>query len=329
MKNFLSAILLAAAAIVPFAAAAWEPTRPVTVYVGNTPGAGNEIAFRKLAELVQRNNPKFVYVVQNIPGADSVIAQNRFLDSAPDGYTANLPSHMSTYVTNDIWQKDIKKFKYNDFTDVLTMGKSPLVLVASPRSMINTPEDFITLISTTKKPISIAVGGGAHRTAFEYLIYRGQGNKDLVRPIRFNGPLPTVTSVAAFDGKSGTEFGIMPIAVAKPLLDAGRVKAIGFTGNRKMDQYPKIPLLNTVAPGINVYAAWSLQLPPNTPADVVDWYQREFSKAVRSAEYKEWMENQVVFYEESELTPEGLRKHMNELRATFIPVLETIDLTKE
>jgi tripartite-type tricarboxylate transporter receptor subunit TctC len=320
---------LAAAAILPFAAGAWEPTKPVTVYVGNTPGAGNEIAFRKLAELVQRNNPKFVYVVQNIPGADSVIAQNRFLDAAPDGYTANLPSHMSTYVTNDIWQKDIKKFKYNDFTDVLTMGKSPLVLVASPRSMINTPEDFITLISTTKKPISIAVGGGAHRTAFEYLMYRGQGNKDLVRPIRFNGPLPTVTSVAAFDGKSGTEFGIMPIAVAKPLLDAGRVKAIGFTGNRKMDQYPKIPLLNTVAPGINVYAAWSLQLPPNTPADIVDWYQREFAKAVRSAEYKEWMENQVVFYEESELTPAGLRKHMNELRTTFIPVLETIDLTKE
>jgi tripartite-type tricarboxylate transporter receptor subunit TctC len=329
MKNFLSALLLAAAAVVPFAAAAWEPTRPVTVYVGNTPGAGNEIAFRKLAELVQRNNPKFVYVVQNIPGADSVVAQNKFLDAAPDGYTANLPSHMSTYVTNDIWQKDIKKFKYNDFTDVLTMGKSPLVLVASPRSMINTPEDFITLISTTKKPISIATGGGAHRTAFEYLMYRGQGNKELVRPIRFNGPLPTVTSVAAFDGKSGTEFGIMPIAVAKPLLDAGRVKAIGFTGNRKMDQYPKIPLLNTVAPGINVYAAWSLQLPPKTPANIVDWYQREFAKAVRSVEYKEWMENQVVFYEESELTPAGLLKHMNDLRATFIPVLETIDLTKE
>jgi tripartite-type tricarboxylate transporter receptor subunit TctC len=329
MKNFLSALLLAAAAIVPFAAAAWEPTKSVTVYVGNTPGAGNEIAFRKLAELVQRNNPKFVYVVQNIPGADSVVAQNRFLDAAPDGYTANLPSHMSTYVTNDIWQKDIKKFNYNDFTDVLTMGKSPLVLIASPRSMINTPEDFITLISTTKKPISIAVGGGAHRTAFEYLMYRGQGNKDLVRPISFNGPLPAVTSVATFDGKSGTEFGIMPIAVAKPLLDAGRVKAIGFTGNRKMDQYPKIPLLNTIAPGINVYAAWSLQLPPKTPANIVDWYQREFSKAVRSAEYKEWMENQVVFYEESELTPSGLLKHMNELRATFMPVLETIDLTKE
>jgi tripartite-type tricarboxylate transporter receptor subunit TctC len=329
MKTILSALLLAVSMTLSFTAVAWEPTKPVTVYVGNTPGAGNELAFRKLAEIVQRNNPKFVYVVQNIPGADSVVSQNKFLDAAPDGYTVSLPSHMSSYVTNDIWQKDIKKFKYDSFTDVLTMGKSPLVLVASTRSMINTPKDFVTLISTTKQPINIAVGGGAHRTTFEYLMYRGQGNKYLVKPIRFNGPVPSVTSVAGFDGKSGTEFGIMPIAVAKPLIDAGKVKAIGFTGTRRMEQYPRVPLLNTVAPGINVYAAWSLQLPPNTPENIVSWYQTEFSKAVRSYEYSEWMNNQVVFYEEAELTPAGLRKHMKELRATFIPVLETIDLTKE
>jgi tripartite-type tricarboxylate transporter receptor subunit TctC len=142
----------------------------------------------------------------------------------------------------------------------------------------------VTLISTTKQPINSAVGGGAHRTTFEYLMYRGQGNKDLVKPIRFNGPVPAVTSVAGFDGKTGTEFGIMPIAVAKPLIDAGKVKAIGFTGTRRMEQYPRVPLLNTVAPGINVYAAWSLQLPPNTPKNIVNWYQTEFSKAIRSLE---------------------------------------------
>ena len=318
MKRFIAAIMLAVMAAAP--ALAWEPTKPVTVIVGNTPGAGNEIAFRKLAEIVQRTNPKFIF---------GVVAQNRFVDAAPDGHTINLPSHMSTYVTNDIWQKDIKKFNYDSFTDVLTMGKSPLVLVASPKSMINTPEDFITLIAKTNKPINIATGGGAHRTAFEYLMFRGQGNKDLVKPIRFNGPMPAVTSVATFDLKGGTEFGIMPIAVAKPLIDAGKVKAIGFTGTRKMEQYPKVPLLNTVAPGINVYAAWSLQLPPQTPADIVKWYQQEFSKAVLSQEYKEWTNNQVVFIEEAELVPAGLRQHMNDLRSTFLPVLQTIDLSKE
>ena len=325
IKKLFAALLLA-----PVLAFAWEPTKPVTVVVGNTPGAGNEIAFRKLAEIVQKQNPKFVYVVQNIPGADSVIANNKVLEAPNDGYTINLPSHMSSYVTNDIWQKDIKKYNYDSFVDVLTMGKSPLVLVAHPSSTVNTPQDFVKLISATTKPVNVATGGGAHRTAYEFLMEKGRGNRELVRPIRFNGPLPTVTSVASFQpGKDGTEFGILPIAVAKPLVDAGRVKPIGFTGTQRMSQFPSVPLLRDVAPGINVYAAWSIQLPPGTDREIVAWYQKTFAAAVRSKEYAEWREGQVVFYAEDELTPAGLKKHMDELRAAFIPVLSRIDLSKE
>jgi tripartite-type tricarboxylate transporter receptor subunit TctC len=321
--------LLIAALLVPVLAFAWEPTRPVTVYIGNTPGAGNEMAFRKLAEIVQKRNPTFVYVVQNIPGADSVIANNRFLEATPDGHTINLPSHMSSYVTNDIWEKNIKKYNYDSFVDVLTMGKSPLVLVASAKSDVNTPEQFVRLIRTATSPINVAIGGGAHRTAFEYLMTKGNGNKDQVRSIKFNGPVPALQSVGQWDGKIGTEFGIMPIAVAKTLIDAGRVKPIGFTGTRKMSQFPAVPLLNEIAPGINVYAAWSIQLPPNTDRDVIAWYQREFAAAVRSAEYKEYTDANIIFYSEAELTPAGLKRHMDELRAAFLPVLGKIDLSKE
>ena len=326
MKRLLALLLVTASTLVH---AQWQPTKPVTVIVGNTPGAGNEIAFRKLAEIVQKtSHPKFVYVVENRPGADSVIAQNHFKTEAPDGYTINLPSHMSTYVTNDIWEKSIKKYNYDSFVDVLTMGKSPLVLVASPRSGINTPQEFIKYIQSGRT-INVAIGGGAHRTAFEYLMSKGNGNKDTVKPIKFNGPMPAVTSVASYDGKTGTEFGIMPIAVAKALVDAGKVKPIGFTGTQKMAQFPNVPLLRDVAPGINVYAAWSIQLPPGTNRDIVEWYQQQFSAAVRSREYAEYREANVIFYAEDELTPAGLKRHMDDLRAAFIPVLSKIDLSKE
>lgn len=325
MKKLLSTLALA---VLPVFAFAWEPTKPVTVIIGNTPGAGNEMAFRKLADIVQKQNPKFIYVVQNIPGADSVIANNKFLEATNDGHTINLPSHMSSYVTNDIWEKNIKKYNYDSFVDVLTMGKSPLVLVASPKSGINTPQEFVKYIQSGRT-INIAIGGGAHRTAFEYLMAKGNGNKDTVKPIKFNGPQPAVQSVASFDGKTGTEFGIMPIAVAKALVDAGKVKPIGFTGTQKMPQFPKVPLLREVAPGINVYAAWSIQLPPGTNKDIVEWYQKQFSAAVRSAEYKEYTDPNVIFYAEDELNPAGLKKHMDELRAAFIPVLSKIDLSKE
>ena len=76
MKRLLALLLVTSSIL----AQAWEPIKPVTVIVGNTPGAGNELAFRKLAEIVQVTNPKFVYVVSNIPGADSVVAQNKFLE---------------------------------------------------------------------------------------------------------------------------------------------------------------------------------------------------------------------------------------------------------
>jgi len=315
-------------ALLPVAAWAWEPSRTITAIVGNAPGAGNEMAFRKLAEIVAKRNPGFSYIVQPMPGADSVVANNRFLDAPTDGHTINLPSHMSSYVTNDIWEKSIKKYNYDSFVDVLTIGKSPLVLVAHPSSGINTPQEFVKYIASGRT-INVATGGGAHRTAFEYLMDRAKGNRDQVKAIKFNGPVAAVQSVASYDGKTGTEFGIMPIAVARAMVDAGKVKAIGFTGTRKMPQYPTVPLLNTVVPGINVYAAWAIQLPPGTRSDIVEWYQQQFSAAVRSAEYKEYADANVIFYAEDELTPAGLKRHMDELRATFIPVLSKIDLSKE
>ena len=320
--------ILAILALLPALAFAWEPTKPVTVIIGNTPGAGNEMAFRKLAQIVQKENPKFVFVVQNIPGADSVIANNKFLEANNDGHTINLPSHMSSYVTNDIWEKNIKKYNYDSFVDVLTMGKSPLVLVASPKSGINTPQEFVKYIQSGRT-INVAIGGGAHRTAYEYLMEKGRGNKDSVKPVKFNGPMPAVTSAASFDGKTGTEFAIIPIAVAKALVDAGKVKPIGFTGTQKMAQFPNVPLLRDVAPGINVYAAWSIQLPPGTDKEIVAWYQQQFAAAVRSKEYAEYREANVILYAEDELTPAGLKRHMDELRTAFIPVLSKIDLSKE
>jgi tripartite-type tricarboxylate transporter receptor subunit TctC len=323
MKRLLLLLLL-----IPTIVFAWEPTKPVIVYIGNTSGAGNELAFRKLGEIVKEKHPTFVYAIMNVPGADSVVANNRFVDAKPDGYTINIPSHMSSYVTNDVWEKKVKQYQWNSFIDVLTIGKSPLVLVAWPNSTVNTPQDFMKLIHNTNKPINIALGGGAHRTAFEYLMLKADGNKDQVKPIKFNGPAPAVQSVASLD-VGMTEFGIMPLAVARSLIDSGRVKAIGITGTRVMPQYPTIPLLNTVAPGINIYAAWSLELPKNTDPDIVIWYVDAFSEAIRSEEYRVWCEKSVVFYEESELNPAGLYKHMQELRSTFLPVLQKIDLSKE
>jgi hypothetical protein len=312
--------------LIPSMVFAWEPTRPITISIGNAPGAGNEIAFRELAAIVQKSNPTVTFIIENRPGADSVVNMNLLMIQPNNGYYAAIPSHMGTYVTNDIWEAKVKKFNHDTFTDVISIGKSPLVLIAHPISSVNTPKDFEQLVQKTNKSVNIAIGGGAHRMAFEYFMAKANGNSIQVKTINFQGPAQAVTSVLGYNGSFGTEFGIMPIAIARPMIDAGRIKAIGFTGNRTLSSYPNIPLLSTIAPGLDVYAGWAIALPPNTPQDIVDWYVKQFGGAINTPEYRAWMQANQVFIDESELTPAGFRRFINRLRSNFMPIAKTIKL---
>jgi len=309
--------------MIPFQVWAWEPTKPVTVIIGFQAGSGNEVGFRVLAAQVQKMYPNFNFVIELKPGADSVIATNALYEARPDGYTISVPSYMGTYVTNDIWQKDLKKWQYNSFTNVMGMGKSPMVIVANPKSSVNTPAELIRLLKDTNRPITFAVGAGAHRMTFEFLMLRAQGNKDLVKYAQYPGPLQAVTAVAS---DAGFEFGIMPVAIAKPLIDAGRVKVIGISGERKMPQLPTAEPIRVAGQSINVFAAWALMLPPNTPRDIVQWYQDAFTAAIRTPEVQKFYNDNLIFVEPSERTPEGLNRHIEQLRGVWIPFSQQVNL---
>jgi tripartite-type tricarboxylate transporter receptor subunit TctC len=164
MKKLLSILLL----VPTLALAQWAPSKPVHTLIGFAPGSGNEISFRKASDIVMKQNPGVTFTVETKPGADSSVASNQFMMAPSDGLHLMIPSHMSLFVTNDIWQKSTKKYEYNSFKPAITLGKSPLVLVASTKSSINTPQEFIKYINSNK-PVNIAVGGGAHRMAFEYI----------------------------------------------------------------------------------------------------------------------------------------------------------------
>jgi tripartite-type tricarboxylate transporter receptor subunit TctC len=319
MKHILAALLLMPA----LALAQWAPSKSVHALIGFAPGSGNEISFRKASDIVMKQNPGVTFTVETKPGADASVASNQFMSAPSDGLHVMIPSHMSLFVTNDIWQKNTKRFEYNSFKPAVTLGKSPLVLVASSRSNVNTPKEFVKYI-TNGKPVNIAVGGGAHRMAFEYIVMKTGANPDLVKDIRFQGPLPAVTSVAQYDGKTGTEFGIMPIAIARPLIEAGKVKPIGLTGGPKLKALPNVPLLSDVVPGLKVYAGWILVLPPSTPDTIVNWYVDKFSRALTSQEYLTWAEQNYIIVDRAELTPKGVMAYAEEIRGLFAPVVKNI-----
>jgi tripartite-type tricarboxylate transporter receptor subunit TctC len=318
--------LLAALILVPTVALAWQPQQPVKVLIGFAPGSGNEISFRKASSIVEKNNPGVVFVVENKPGADAVISQNQLFAAEKNGLTIGIPSHMSLFVTNDIWQRNIKKFEYDSFNNVVTLGQSPLALVAKSTSLVDTPQQFLATVKSNHRSINIAVGGGAHQMAYEYIMLKLSGDKTRIQAVRYQGPSQAVTAVA---GDKDVEFGIMPIAIAKPLIDAGKVKLVGLTGDRVPEKIAGAKLLEDSVPGISVYAGWMVSLPPGTAKEILDWYQREFSQAIKSKEYQNWARDSYILSPEDQLTAEGVKKYAVALRKNFAPIIAELSNTKQ
>lgn len=315
MKKLLTLLLLCANLV----AHAWEPSRPITVVVPNAPGAGNEIAFRMLARQVEtRTGATFVYDYR--PGAFDTVAMNHFNTLPADGYNISIPSCQSTYVTAEIWFANNMRFSAMDFVPVTNIGKSPLAFYARLNSDVDTPEKLLAEVRAGRRPINFAVGGAAHKLAVEYMVAGVKPVKDTVETIMYKGPAQAMNDVVS----GVAEFGVFPIAVGAPMVQAGRLRVIGIAGESVLPGLERYKLMNRYVPGLNVYACWNLILPRNTPQEVQDWYHKNFVSAVNSAETREFHEKQFIFVTPNTQSPEGVRADMHRLRQQWQPFARKI-----
>lgn len=317
MKKLLAVLLL-----VPALAFAWQPPagKPVTATVGFAPGSGNEVSFRIVAAQVERANPNMTFVVQNKPGAGEIVGVNWFAQQQPNGLNLYISSQQGIFTATEQWYPGQLRINPMDMEFVSTIAKSPLAVVANINSSVNTPEQFIERVKNPQAPVNVALGATAHRIVLEYLMDHVKGDRKLVQAVLYKGPAQAVQDVAG----NQTEFGIMPIAIAKPLIDAGKVKAIAIASEQKLTQIPKVPLWKDHVPGLNVYAAWMIMLPPGTPREQIDYYNKIFVPAINSPEAKKLFDENLMFTVKSEQTPEGARAYISRLQTQWIPYTRRI-----
>jgi tripartite-type tricarboxylate transporter receptor subunit TctC len=315
MKKLLAILLLTGTALTH----AWTPSKPITVLVANSPGSGNEIAFRILAKQVEiKTGVSFVF--EHRPGASEVVGMNYFNTLPGDGYTISIPSCQSTFVSSEIWYANIVKFNPMEFVPVTNMGKSPLGFFARVNSDIDTPEKLIAEVKSGQRQMNFAVGGAAHKLAIEYLLAKVEPAVDNVQTVMYKGPAPAMSDVVA----GHVEFGVFPVAVGAPLIKSGKLKLIAMTGEQQMPGLEKVKLMKDYIPNLNVYACWNLVLPKNTPQDVQDWYRDAFIPALNSEETRASYDERFIFITPSEQTPQGVKTSMQKLREQWQPFVRKI-----
>lgn len=306
--------------LISLAASAWEPSKPINVYIGFAPGSGNEMSFRGVSSIIEKQNKNINFVIYNRPGADGVVAMNDFVTKPADGYHVYIPSHQGIWVTAEYFNKPAVKYTLNDFEYVLSIAKSPLALVVPYDSPVTTVPTFINHVKYTTKPISIAAGSGAHKLAYNYIADRLKLNGDLIKTIGYKGPAQAVMAVASKE----VDYGILPVAVAQTMSQSNKVRILAIFSEQKLAQLPNIPLMHDYVAGANVYAAWGIILPKGTPKEVINWYNTTFASAIRSTEAQRFFNSNLMFSNEAELTPNGFESSMKQLRKQWIPVIERL-----
>lgn len=309
-----------ALALLSLSAQAWQPTQSVTTVIGFAPGSGNELSFRGFSSLIEKANPNINFIVENRPGGDGTIGMNHFVKQPNDGYHIYIASHQGIWVTADYAYPETKKYTLDDFEYGLTLAKSPLAIIANEKSPTNTPKELVERFKTTTLPINIAAGSGAHKLAYEYLMYHIKGNRELIKTIAYKGPAQAGQDVAG----GHVEFGIIPVAVANTLVKSGKVKIIALASEYRLEGLKEVPLMKDYVPGMNVYAAWGIIFPKGTSQDIIDWYVTMFRNAINSNEGKKFIKDNLMFAEIKEQTPAGFKASMMSLRKQWIPIIEEV-----
>lgn len=321
MKHVIATLLL-----LPTLAFGWLPPagKPVTATVGFAPGSPNEISFRIAAAQVEKNNSDIKFVVNSRPGANESVGINWFAQQPASGANLYIASQQGLFTATEIWYPGQLKISPMDMEFVTTIAKSPLAVVANINSRVNTPEQLLERMKNTQQPVNFAVGALSHKLLFEYLMDKTKSNNKLIQSVMYQGPLQAVTDVA----NNQAEFGIMPAPTAYPLVKAGKVKFIALAGEKPLSQLPAVPLWKDYVPGMNFYAAWMIMLPPGTPREQVDYYNRLFVPAINSPQAQHTFNENLMFTVSAEQTPEGARAYMSRLIRHWAPYVKKIPVSQ-
>jgi tripartite-type tricarboxylate transporter receptor subunit TctC len=271
--------LLAALAGEAAAQQAW-PTRPVRIVVPSPPAGGTDIVARVLADHFSRAFGQ-QFFVENRPGAGNMIGIESVARAAPDGYTFLMVA--STLSLNSVLYKKVSYDPIKDFAPIMQVASAPNVLIVNPTVPAKSLTEFIALAK--QKPGQLTYGtpgiGTSPHMCMELLKYMAGID---VQHIPYRGTVPALTDVM-----SGQITGMFSTALsARPQVDAGAVRALGLSSNKRSSAMPNVlPIAEVGVPDYDATQWYGFLAPAGTPADIIARVHAEAVKALGSQDLKD------------------------------------------
>ena len=266
-------VLLALAALAAPAVAQPYPSKPVRIVVPFGPGGPADVYARIIGnELTDVFGQQFI--IDNRPGAGAVVGTDIAAKAAPDGYTLLMMSN--THTTNETLLAKKPYALMRDFTAVAPVNSSDLVMVVNPAVPAKTLGEFIALAKAEPGKLSYASSGPGTPYHMAGELFKAMTGTDILH-------IPHKGSGEARASVIGGHVSMMFDAVTamKGHIDAGQVRALATTGEKRSTVLPDVPTANEAGvPGYEATIWLGIMAPAGTPPEIVAKLNAEIGRII-------------------------------------------------
>ena len=302
--NSLASSILTGSLLALSTSATWAqayPSKPVKLIVPFAPGGFTDVVARILGQKLSSTMGQ-QFIVENKPGAGSIIGTDFVAKAAPDGYTLVMVS--TTHVISPWIYKTMPYDPIKSFTVVSKLVDSAYVLLVNPKVPAKDVKEFIALAKAAPDTIHYASSGnGSAQHLMGGLFVSMTGAK--LKHVPYKGSGGAATDLVA--GVVESSFAGVPNALAQ--VPQGRLKALAVTTSKRIPQLPDVPTMQEA--GVAGYDAsvWlALLAPAGTPHEIVVKLNAEIGKLMASADARKALFDAGV--EVAPSTPEAMSDYM-------------------
>lgn len=288
MRAFLRLVAVIVPVVLALPAAAQTyPSRTVKMIVPFGAGGPADVYARVLAQHLGEET-KQSFVVEDRPGAGSVIGTDAVAKSAPDGYTLLVMSN--THTTNESLLPNKPYQLMRDFVPVATINYSDLLMVVHPSVPAKSVKEFIDLAKKEPGKLNYASSGPGTPYHMAGELFKAMTQTDIVH----------VPHKASGDARNSTVAGTVQmmfdaVTTMSALAKGGQVRALATTGEKRNPLTPDLPTVAETVPGYEATIWIGVMAPKGTPKEVITFLNTAINKVINRPDVKEvWLKQGAI-----------------------------------
>jgi len=251
------------------------PSKPIRMIVSVQPGGNLDLMGRAVAQGLSERLGQPV-IVENRPGANTIIGTALVAKSAPDGYTLMMvaPSFVVAPVMQTAPYHPLK-----DFTGVSLVATLPQMIVVHPSVPVKSVKELIALAKARPDDLICVTSGNGSGSHLALELFKRQAKVRMLR-VAFNGDAQA--TIQLLGGHASVKFDNFTTSI--PHVNAGRLRALGVTTAQRSALLPGVPAIAETLPGYESSIFNGVAMPAATPKDIVTRIQVEITRWAQAPE---------------------------------------------